>query len=100
MIGSITKLRATPPAKAENCFVGNTIMTKMNSPNTIEGNPVNTSFIKLENTETLDVAHSEKKMPAPIPIGTEISEAIPTIVKVPTIALAIPPPDTFGGFCR
>jgi hypothetical protein len=35
-------------------------------------------------------------MPAPIPIGTEIREAIPTIVKDPTIALAIPPPGTFG----
>ena len=48
----------------------------------------------------MDEAHSEKKMPAPIPIGTEIRAAIPTIVKVPTIALAIPPPETLGGFCK
>ncbi len=55
--------------------------------------------MKPETVEILDDDHSEKKMPAPIPIGTEIREAIPTIVKVPTIALAIPPPVTFGG-CR
>ena len=36
-------------------------------------------------------------MPAPIPIGTEIREAMPTIVNDPTIAFAIPPPFTFGG---
>lgn len=100
MIGSITKLRATPPAKAENCFVGKTITTKINSPNTIEGNPVSTSFIKPETVESLDDDHSEKKMPAPIPIGTEIRAAIPTIVKVPTIALDIPPPGTFGAVCK
>ena len=48
MIGSIIKLKATPPAKAENCFVVNTIIMKTNSPNTIEGNPVSTSFMKPE----------------------------------------------------
>ena len=52
--------------------------------------------MKLETVESLDEDHSEKKMPAPTPIGTEIRAAIPTIVKVPTMALAIPPPDTFG----
>ena len=83
MIGSITKLRATPAAKAENCFVLKTITTKTNSPKTIEGNPVSTSFIKPETVESLDEDHSEKKMPAPTPIGTEMREAIPTIVKDP-----------------
>ena len=35
-------------------------------------------------------------MPAPTPIGTEINAAIPTIVKVPTMVLAIPPPEISG----
>ena len=91
IIGSITKLRATPPAKAEDCFVGNTIITKTKSPITIDGKPVRTSFIKPEIVESRDEAHSEKKIPAPTPIGTEISAAIPTIVKDPTIAGPIPP---------
>jgi hypothetical protein len=97
IMGSITKLRARPPAKAENCFVVRTSITKTNSPSTIEGNPVSTSFIKPEIVASLELDHSEKKMPAPIPIGTEIREAIPTMVKVPIIALAIPPPGTSTG---
>jgi hypothetical protein len=60
MIGSITKLRAIPAAKAENCFVVKTITTKTNNPKTIEGNPVRTSFIKPEIVESLDEDHSEK----------------------------------------
>ncbi len=56
--------------------------------------------MKPETVLILDDDHSEKKIPAPIPIGTEIKAAIPTIVKVPTMALAIPPPETFGGFCK
>jgi hypothetical protein len=96
MIGIITKLKATPPAKPENSLVVNTITMKTNSPNTIEGNPVSTSFIKPETIESLDEDHSEKKMPAPTPIGMEIRAAKPTIVKDPTIAGAIPPPERFG----
>jgi hypothetical protein len=59
-MGSITRLRATPAAKAENCLVVKTITTKTNSPNTIEGKPVRTSFIKPETVESLDEDHSEK----------------------------------------
>ena len=96
MIGVIIRLNATPPAKAEYVFVVKTIRMKTNSPNTIVGNPVSTSFIKPETVESLDVDHSEKKMPAPTPIGTEISVAKPTIMKDPSIAGAIPPPGRFG----
>jgi hypothetical protein len=95
-IGIITKLKATAPAKAENSLVVATITMKTNSPNTIEGNPVSTSFIKPETVESLDEDHSEKKMPAPTPIGTAIRVAIPTIVKDPNIALAIPPSGKVG----
>ena len=96
MIGVIIRLNAKPPAKAECSFIGKTIIMKTNSPNTIVGKPVSTSFIKLETVESLDEDHSEKKMPAPTPIGTEIRAAKPTIVKDPTIAGPIPPPETFG----
>jgi hypothetical protein len=96
MIGIIMKLKATAPAKAENVLVVITIITKTNSPITIEGKPVSTSFMKPETVESLDEDHSEKKMPAPTPIGIEIRAAKPTIVKEPTSALAIPPPGKLG----
>jgi hypothetical protein len=69
---------------------------KTNSPNTIVGNPVSTSFKKPETVESFDVDHSEKKMPAPTPIGIEIRAANPTITTDPSIAGAIPPPGRFG----
>jgi hypothetical protein len=90
------KLKATAPAKAEKCLVVNTIMTKTNSPSTIEGKPVSTSFIKPETVEMLDEDHSEKNMPAPTPIGMEIRAARPTIVKEPTRSGPIPPPERVG----
>jgi hypothetical protein len=96
MIGVIIKLNATPPAKAEFVFVAKTIKMKTNKPITIVGNPVSTSFIKPETVESLDVDHSEKKMPAPTPIGIEIRAANPTMMKDPSIAGAIPPPGRFG----
>ena len=95
-IGIIIKLKATAPAKAEKCFVVKTIMMKTNKPITIEGKPVNTSFMKLETVDNLDEDHSEKNMPAPTPIGMEIRAAIPTMVNVPTIVFAIPPPENVG----
>jgi hypothetical protein len=96
IIGIITKLKATAPAKAENSLVANTIMTKTKSPNTIEGKPVSTSFMKPETVESLDEDHSEKKIPAPTPIGMEMRAARPTIKKEPASAFAIPPPGKFG----
>ena len=48
MMGIMIKLNATPPAKAEKCLVVKTIITKTNSPSTIEGKPVSTSFMKPE----------------------------------------------------
>jgi hypothetical protein len=96
MIGIITKLNATPPAKAEKCLVLNTSITKTNSPKTIEGKPVNTSFMKPETIDSREEDHSEKKMPAPTPIGTEIRAAMPTMMNDPTIVLAIPPSGKVG----
>ena len=92
----VIKLKATAPAKPEKCLVLNTIMMNTNNPMTIEGKPVNTSFMKPETVDSLEEDHSEKNMPAPTPIGTEIRAAIPTIVNVPTIVLAIPPPEKNG----
>ena len=69
---------------------------KTNSPNTIVGNPVSTSFRKPATVESFDVDHSEKKIPAPTPIGIEIRAAKPTITIDPSIAGAIPPPLRFG----
>jgi len=96
MMGIIMMLNAKAPAKAEFVFAGKTSKIKTNSPITIVGNPVNTSFMKPEITESLDVDHSEKKMPVPTPIGMEIRVDKPTITKEPSIAGAIPPPGRFG----
>ena len=54
MMGIIIKLKATAPAKAEKCFVLNTIKIKTNSPITIDGKPVNTSFMKPETVDILE----------------------------------------------
>ena len=96
IMGISTKLNATAPANAENVFVVATSMMKTNSPSTIDGNPVSTSFINPETLASLVEDHSEKKMPAPTPIGIEKSVARPTISREPTIALATPPPGRVG----
>jgi hypothetical protein len=96
MIGIIMKLKATAPAKAEKCFVLRTTTMKTNNPITIEGKPVKTSFMNPETVDNRESDHSEKNMPAPTPIGIEMSAAIPTIAKVPDMVLAIPPPERSG----
>lgn len=95
-IGIIIKLKATAPAKAEKCLVLNTSMMKTNRPITMDGKPVNTSFMKLAAVDNLDDDHSEKNMPAPTPIGMEIRAANPTMVNVPIIVFDIPPPENVG----
>ena len=64
----------------------------MNSPNTIDGTPVITSMkyrTMLANRDCLP--YSVRYSATPIPIGTEISVARPTISSVPRIALRTPP---------
>jgi hypothetical protein len=52
--------------------------------------------MKPETVDSLDEDHSEKKIPAPTPIGIEIRVAMPTIMNDPCNALAIPPPLKVG----
>jgi hypothetical protein len=95
-MGIIMMLKARAPANAEKCFELRTTRINTNKPMTIEGKPVNTSFVKLEIVDIWEEDHSEKNMPAPTPIGIEIKAAKPTIVNVPAIVLAMPPPDRRG----
>ena len=66
----------------------------------MDGNSARTSLVKLESVESLDSGHSEKKIPAPTPIGTAISAAMPTIITEPRIAGPTPPPGTPTGVGR
>src|SRR5579875_1103251 len=83
---------AIPPANAEKVPVANTTVAYANMPITIVGNSASTSFEKLERAEILDSGHSEKNIPAATPIGIEINDAIATIIALPCIIGAMPPP--------
>ena len=64
----------------------------------IEGIPIitlMTNFTELPNLVSLP--NSERYTPAKSPIGTLINPARATIAKLPTMALATPPPGTPGG---
>lgn len=62
---------------------------------TMLGTPTSTSVTNLVAPATR-LPSSVIAIAAPIPIGTEIGVAIPTVIRRPTMALAYPPPYRAG----
>ncbi len=96
-IGTISMARAQLPARAENCLVRATMSAHANTPTTMDGVPFMTSATKRVIFASRVPEYSAQKMPAPTPRGSPIRLAMPTMIKVPTIALATPPPVSPAG---
>jgi hypothetical protein len=60
-------------------------------PSTIDGRPLSTSARKRTAVASLVAPLSARYSPAPMPIGSPIADAIVIRMRVPTIALAMPP---------
>src|SRR5467141_1010385 len=88
---------ATLPAKAEKWLVGFTMKVHATMPTTIDGVPFRTSAMNRTKKPSRPEPYSARYKPAPTPIGTPINAATPTMIPVPAIALATPPPDCPAG---
>ena len=61
-------------------------------PITMDGVPFMTSATKRTIQPSLPEPYSARNTPAPMPIGSPMRHANPTMIPVPTIAWATPPP--------
>src|SRR2546426_5389597 len=66
-------------------------------PTTIDGVPLSTSAMNRTRKPSRPDPYSARYIPAPTPIGTPINAARPTMIPVPTMAFATPPPDWPAG---
>jgi hypothetical protein len=88
---------AALPARAEKCFWVATIQAQANTPTTIEGVPLSTSATKRVTQVSRLPGYSAQWIPAAMPIGRPIRLATPTMMSVPTMACATPPPVSPAG---
>ena len=98
MMGIIMNPRASPPASAEKCFTGSTARPYAKMPMTIDGTPFSTSAVKRTSDANGFFPYSDRYTPAITPTGMARAEAIAIRYSVPSIALAMPPPDSPTGF--
>src|SRR5216110_2873071 len=96
-MGTIRTARATLPARAEKCPIGRTSHVQAKMPTTIDGVPFRTSATNRTVQPRRPEPYSARYSPVPMPTGRPISAASPTMITVPTIAFATPPPDWPGG---
>jgi hypothetical protein len=97
IIGIIRMARAPLPASAENWPTGFTNQVQAKMPMTMDGVPFRTSAMNRTRNPSRPEPYSARNRPAPTPIGRPINAAIPTMMPVPTIALATPPPVSPAG---
>ena len=69
----------------------------MNTPITMVGTPASTFSVSRIASANRCGANSVLKIASSTPIGSEIAAAIRTMITVPTIAFAMPPPDSPNG---
>src|SRR5438552_1412091 len=93
-IGIIIIASATLPASAEYPWVARTMNVHATMPTTIDGVPLSTSAMNRTTKPSRPDPYSARNSPAATPIGTPINAPRPTMMPVPTIALATPPPDS------
>jgi hypothetical protein len=67
-------------------------------PTTIDGTPFSTSAAKRTTDENFVSGYSARWIPQMQPIGTANREASPMRMRVPTMALPMPPPASPTGF--
>ena len=95
---------ATLPANPENEMlplvmleIGSTMITYTNKPSTIEGADSRMSLRKrIDAPSLLELAYSARYVPANMPIGAQISSAIRSMIKLPTMALERPPSSAYA----
>ena len=69
----------------------------MNTPITMVGTPASTFSVSRIASANRSCANSVLKIASSTPIGSDIAAAIRTMITVPTIAFAMPPPDSPNG---
>ena len=77
-IGTIRMARATEPANPEKCFWFATIQVQAKTPITMEGVPLSTSATKRVIVASLLPGYSAENIPAPMPTGMPIRQAMIT----------------------
>ena len=69
-----------------------TIQAQAKTPTTMDGVPFSTSAMKRVIVASRLAGYSAQKIPAPMPIGSPMMHATPTMIRVPTMAWTTPPP--------
>src|SRR6202046_141224 len=98
VIGITIIPNATPPANAEKCFTGNTTSEYAKIPITMEGTPFSRSVVYRTTKENVLPPNSARYTPVSKPTGKPINAANINSFRLPTMAFAIPPPDSPTGF--